>query len=66
MPGKVMMNKWLIVSEVRGVKSEMSSPNCEVRNPSDFTLHTSHLSLYPEPLSFSLYVLIQICVICTD
>ena len=49
--GKAVMGKWLIVSEVRGVKSEIPSPNCEVRNTSDFTLRTSDLSLYPEPES---------------
>ena len=51
MPGKVMMNKWLIVSEVRDVKSETLSPNWEVRNPSDFRLYSSDLNLYPEPES---------------
>lgn len=50
MPGKVMMNKWLIVSEVRDVKSETLSPNWEVRNPSDFRLYSSDLNLYPEPV----------------
>ena len=49
--GKAIMGMWLIISVLRGVKSEMPSPNCEVRNLSDFTLRTSDLSLYPEPES---------------
>ena len=41
---KVVMGKCLIVSEVRSVKSEMLSPNREVRNPSDFRLFSSDLN----------------------
>ena len=39
------------LSKVETVKSETLSPKCEVRNTTDFGLHTSDFDLYPEPES---------------
>ena len=36
---------------LKSVGSETLSPNCEVRNPSDFGLYSSDLNRYPEPES---------------